>query len=261
MIASSEESIFLVRTPNDVKILNVSICAKGGGTDAIYNPVWRILELIAKKEKFDVARYIFSEINECQKNRTDKMRYGSYIMHMIIQRTCLPVKSFTFDKKCFQSKFRPQKDDNEDIQPFYSILGEPQPSSSAPPESVTRVLVEVTQSAEVPQTDLPESQVSPIRDSVRDPSPPAQPQASLSVDPSSDSVPMVQRLDNPAAVDAFIKKVVPVQIAAIKKRQDDLKQEMADLKQELKADMADLKESVNSKFEQILSILQQKPPS
>ena len=92
----------LMKTPKHiVKILNVSICAKGGGTDAIYNPVWRILELIAKKEKFDVARYILSEINECQKNRTDKMRYGSYIMYMILQRTCLPVKSFTFDKKCF----------------------------------------------------------------------------------------------------------------------------------------------------------------
>jgi hypothetical protein len=72
---------------------------------------------------------------------------------------------------------------------------------------------------------------------------------------------MVQRLDNPAALDAFIKKVVPVQITAIKKRQDDLKKEMTELKQELKADMADLKASVNSKFEQILSILQQKPNS
>ena len=72
---------------------------------------------------------------------------------------------------------------------------------------------------------------------------------------------MVQRLDNPAAVDAFIKKVVPIQITAIKKRQDDLKREMTELKQELKADMVDFKESVNSKFEQILSILQQKPSS
>jgi hypothetical protein len=239
----------------------VSICAKGGGTDAIYNPVWKILEQIAKKEKFDVARYIFSEINECQKNRTDKMRYGSYIMYMILQRTCLPTKSFTFDKKCFQSKFRPQKDDNEDVQPFYSILATAQPSSSAPPESPTRVSVEVPQSADATQIDLPESQVSPIRDSVRDFSPQTQPQASLSTDLSSDSVLMVQRLDNPAALDAFIKKVVPVQITAIKKRQDDLKKEMTELKQELKADMADLKASVNSKFEQILSILQQKPNS
>ena len=103
--------------------------------------------------------------------------------------------------------------------------------------------------------------MSPIRDSARDSSPLAQPQASLSVDLSSDSVPMVQRLDNLAAINAFIKKVVPVQITAIKKRQDDLKQEMTELKQELKADMADLKASVNSKFEQILSILQQKPSS
>ena len=189
------------------------------------------------------------------------MRYGSYIMYMILQRTCLPVKSFTIDKKCFQSKFRPQKDDNEDVQPFYNILEVAQPSSSAPPESATRVSDEVPQPGDVPQTVLSETQVSPTRDSVRDSPPPAQPQASLSVDLSSDSVPMVQRLDNPAAVDAFIKKVVPVQIAAIKQRQDDLKKEMTELKQELKADMADLKESVNSKFEQILSILQQKPSS
>ena len=109
--------------------------------------------------------------------------------------------------------------------------------------------------------DLPEPQVSPARDSARESSRPAEPQASVSIGLSSDSLSMVQRLDNPTAVDAFIKKVVPVQIAAIKQRQDDLKKEMTELKRELKADMADLKESVNSKFEQILSILQQKPTS
>jgi hypothetical protein len=252
----------LMKTPKHiVKTLNVSICAKGGGTDSVYNPVWKILELTAKKEKFDVARYIFSEINECQKNRTDKMRYGSYIMHMILRRTSLPEKSFTFDKKCFLSKFRPQKDDNEDSTPFYNILEAPQQRSTESPEPATRHSVEVPQPDEAMHTEPAEPQLSPTRDSVRDSPPPAQPQASMSVDLSSDSVPMIQRLTTPAAVDAFIKKVVPVQIAAIKTRQDDLKQEMTALKQELKADMADLKASVNDKFEQILSILQSKPSS
>ena len=72
-----------------VKILNVTLQPKGGNTDVVYNPVWQVLVHIAKNQHFDIARFIFHEIDAVQKDKKAKLRYGSYIMYMILQRTCL----------------------------------------------------------------------------------------------------------------------------------------------------------------------------
>ena len=77
-----------------MKILNVTLQPKGGNTDAVYTLVWQILVHMAKNQHFDVARYIFHEIDAVQKDKKAKMRYGSYIMYMILQRTGLPESAF-----------------------------------------------------------------------------------------------------------------------------------------------------------------------
>ena len=90
-----------------VKILNVTIQPKGGNTEAVYTHVWQVLMHIAKNQHFDIARYIFHKIDAVQKDKKAKLRYGSYIMYMILQRTGLPESAFDISVKTSKTQLRP----------------------------------------------------------------------------------------------------------------------------------------------------------
>ena len=80
---------------------------------------------MAKNQHFDAARYIFHEVDVVQKDKKAKMRYGSYIMYMILQRTGLPESAFDTIVKTSRTQLRPQTDDHPDELPLPALFGEP----------------------------------------------------------------------------------------------------------------------------------------
>jgi hypothetical protein len=219
-----------------VKILNVTLQPKGGNTDAVYNPVWQILVHMAKNQHFDVARYIFHEIDAVQKDKKAKMRYGSYIMYMILQRTGLPESSFHISVKTSKTQLRPQADDNPDELPLPALFGEP--SDTAVPASG-----DTAAPTSSPRAEAPPSPAGVTGNDTAE---------RVSVMLVNDDGTTSSTMMSPAAASAYQNKVIPRQFAALRKENLELKEAVKGLHSKV--------DQMQSQLSEILKLLQSRMP-
>jgi hypothetical protein len=236
-----------------VKILNVTIQPKGGNTDAVYNATWQVLVHIAKNQHFDIARYIFHEIDAVQKDKKSKMRYGSYIMHMILKRTGLPESAFEIAVKCSKTQLRPQADDNPDEAAVPALFGDP---TEAPVPSTCHTAEQSDPLGPSPQPQAPQRQV------------PTGVTAELPTDDTAEQVSVMlvsedgtasSTLMSPVAARAYQNKVVPRQLVALRRENRELKDEMTALKGEV-TDLHSKMDNMQIQLSEVLKLLKTKGP-
>ena len=89
--------------------------------------------------------------NVVQKDKKAKLRYGSYIMYMILQRTGLPESVFDITVKTSKTQLRPQADDNPDEVVVPALFGDPS-------DAVVPATVDTAESSSPPHAQEPQPQ-------------------------------------------------------------------------------------------------------
>ena len=172
------------------------------------------------------------------------MRYESYIMYMILQRTGLPESIFDITVKTSRALLRPQADDHLDELPLPALFGEP--SDTAMPATGDTAATTSPQTPPFPaQVHHPQATTGVIGDD-----PPSDTAEHVFVMLINDDGTTSSTLMTPAGARAYQNKVILGQFAALCKENLQLKKDMTDLHSKV--------DHIQSQLSEVLKLLKSK---